>query len=78
MDLVDQIGGWKSVNSIGNGYGKGYRLAQIRTVIERIKVGHRVLISCQPMGVNMAPAYLTVKAQIYTTGTGGVASMLGS
>ena len=50
MDLIDQIGGWKSVSSIGNGYGKGYRLAQIRTVIERIKVRHRVLISCQSMG----------------------------
>ena len=50
MDLIDQIGGWKSVSSIGNGYGKGYSLAQIRTVIERIKVGHRVLISCQSMG----------------------------
>ena len=50
MDLIDQIGGWKSVSSIGNSYGKGYRLTKIRTVIERIKVGHRVLISCQSMG----------------------------
>ena len=50
MDLIDQIGGWRSVSSIGNSYGEGYRLAQIRTVIERIKVGHRVLISCQSMG----------------------------
>jgi len=50
MDLIDQIGGWKSISSIGNGYGKGYRHAQIRTVIERIKVGHRVLISCQSIG----------------------------
>ena len=50
MDLIDQIGGWKSVSSIGNSYGKGYRLTKIRKVIERIKVGHRVLISCQSMG----------------------------
>ena len=50
MDQIDQIGGWKSVSSIGNGYGKGYRLAQIRTVFERIKVRHRVLILCQSMG----------------------------
>ena len=49
MDLIDQIGGWRSVSSIGNSYGEGYRLAQIRTVIERIKVGHRLLISCQSM-----------------------------
>ena len=46
MDLIDQIGGWKSVISIAN----GYWLAQIRTVIERIKVRHRVLILCQSMG----------------------------
>ncbi|XXK29981.1 tyrosine recombinase XerC [Rhodobacteraceae bacterium nBUS_24] len=30
MDLIDQIGGWKSVSSIGNGYGKGYSMEQIR------------------------------------------------
>ena len=24
IDLIDQIGGWKSVSSIGNSYGKGY------------------------------------------------------
>ena len=24
MDMVDQIGGWKSVGSIGNNYGQGY------------------------------------------------------
>jgi hypothetical protein len=26
MDLIDQIGGWKSVNSIGNSYGLGHKL----------------------------------------------------
>jgi integrase len=25
MDLIDQIGGWKSVSSIGNSYGLGYK-----------------------------------------------------
>jgi integrase len=29
MDLIDQIGGWKSVSSIGNSYGIGYQNSQI-------------------------------------------------
>jgi len=29
MDLIDQIGGWKSVSSIGNSYGQGYMLDHI-------------------------------------------------
>ena len=38
MDLIDQIGGWKSINSIGNGYGKGYRITSINTVLSKIKI----------------------------------------
>jgi integrase len=30
MDMIDQIGGWKSVSSIGNNYGQGYSMGQIR------------------------------------------------
>ena len=26
MDLIDQIGGWKSVSSIGNNYGEGFKI----------------------------------------------------
>ena len=29
IDLIDQIGGWKSVSSVGNGYGHGYNLSQL-------------------------------------------------
>ena len=29
LDLIDQIGGWKSVSSVGNGYGHGYNLSQL-------------------------------------------------
>ena len=29
IDLIDQIGGWRSVNSIGNKYGEGYRLKKL-------------------------------------------------
>jgi len=42
MDLIDQIGGWKSVSSIGNSYGEGYRMEPIKKVIGRIKLEHNV------------------------------------
>ncbi len=29
IDLIDQIGGWRSVNSIGNKYGEGHRLKKL-------------------------------------------------
>jgi integrase len=38
MDLIDQIGGWKSVSSIGNSYGKGYRIKQIKVFFYKIKI----------------------------------------
>ena len=30
MDMIDQIGGWRSVSSIGSNYGQGYSFDQIR------------------------------------------------
>ena len=38
MDLIDQIGGWKSVSSIGNSYGEGYRMEQIKEFFDKIKI----------------------------------------
>jgi integrase len=38
MDLIDQIGGWKSISSIGNTYGEGYRVEQIKIILGEIKV----------------------------------------
>ena len=38
MDLIDQIGGWKSVSSIGNSYGKGYRMEQLKVFFDKIKI----------------------------------------
>jgi hypothetical protein len=29
MDMIDQIGGWKSVSGVGVGYGQGYQVTQI-------------------------------------------------
>ena len=28
--MIDQIGGWKSINGVGVGYGQGYDLGQLR------------------------------------------------
>ena len=35
IDLIDQIGGWISVKSIGNGYGKGYEFGTVSAVLFR-------------------------------------------
>jgi integrase len=40
MDLIDQIGGWKSVSSIGNSYGLGYRMEPIKIILGDIKVDY--------------------------------------
>ena len=40
MDLIDQIGGWKSVSSIGNNYGLGYRMEPIKIILGDIKVDY--------------------------------------
>jgi len=39
MDLIDQIGGWKSISSIGNGYGEGYRWEKVEAVMCDVKIG---------------------------------------
>jgi len=37
MELpIDQLGGWRSVATIGVGYGKGYSIEAIRVVINKI------------------------------------------
>ena len=36
IDLIDQIGGWKSVSSIGNSYGKGYSFDKVNAGFCRI------------------------------------------
>ena len=36
MDMIDQIGGWRSVATIGVGYGKGYGIEAIRAVMTKL------------------------------------------
>ena len=38
MDLIDQIGGWKSVSSIGNSYGIGYQTKSFTQWLDGIKM----------------------------------------
>ena len=38
IDLIDQIGGWKSVSSIGNSYGKGYDVNKLTSWIKKVQL----------------------------------------
>jgi len=38
LELMDQIGGWSSVGTIGSKYGKGYELEKIREQINLMKL----------------------------------------
>ena len=38
IDMIDQIGGWRSVGGIGAGYGQGYDLGQLRVWLARCSV----------------------------------------
>ncbi len=41
MDMIDQIGGWKSVGGVGIGYGKGYQLRQLRVCLSRVLIRYK-------------------------------------
>ena len=38
IDLIDQIGGWKSVSSIGNSYGKGHHVERLTDWFSKLQV----------------------------------------
>lgn len=38
LELIDQIGGWSSVNNIGSSYGMGYKIEQMRIWLEKISL----------------------------------------
>jgi integrase len=37
-DMIDQIGGWRSVDGVGTRYGEGYGLAQLRVWLARCSI----------------------------------------
>ena len=38
IDMIDEIGGWKSVTSIGNSYGRGFTMEQRHLYLENIMI----------------------------------------
>ena len=38
MDMIDEIGGWKSVTSMGNSYGRGFTMEQRHQYLENIMI----------------------------------------
>ena len=38
LEMIDQIGGWSSINSIGASYGQGYSVDMVREWMEKVKV----------------------------------------
>ena len=38
MDMIDQIGGWKSITSIGNSYGRGFTMDKYRQYLDKIMI----------------------------------------
>jgi len=38
MDMIDQIGGWRSVSSMGNSYGDGYKIQQLIEWFSKMEV----------------------------------------
>jgi hypothetical protein len=38
MDMIDQIGGWRSVGGVGASYGEGYKIGQLVRCLMRINI----------------------------------------
>ena len=41
LELIDQIGGWRSLGGVGNSYGDGYGLDQVRIPFFKLNLVHQ-------------------------------------
>jgi len=48
MDLIDQIGGWRSVGGIGAGYGQGYSGVQVSRWLRLVSISFTPIIETSP------------------------------
>ena len=42
MDMIEQIGGWKSVSGVGVCYGPGYQFTKIREIMGKVAIKNTV------------------------------------
>lgn len=49
MDMIDLIGGWMSVSSIGNNYGQGYSMEQVRKCMKLVSLYYDTQTDSQPV-----------------------------
>ena len=38
LELIDQIGGWRSITTVGAGYGEGYNIDRINFYFEKLAI----------------------------------------
>ena len=56
LELIDQIGGWSSIGTIGSKYGQGYELESVREQLEAITLKYCKILSALILWVTTKPS----------------------